>query len=314
MPSTSILKLFTITSSFRRLQLNASLHGDASRRVISHRRPSGRQQRAIKGHRSKHVRHDDVQLFQHNTRGGLKASSHIERFIHKLGRRDDLPEAERNALRGLDVRVRDIESGRDIIAYGSRVNVSSLLLTGLSGRYSALAGGRRQFTEVSLPGDFIDLHGFVMKQLDHGVQAFSACRILEAPHEQLKTLTERQPHLMRLLWLETVIDAAVHRQWLLAMGRQNGPARLARLVCELYVRLEAVELAYDHRMDLALTQQDVGDILGFSAVHTNRTLQVLRERGLLTWRDQQVDILDWRGLVDLADFDPTYLRLRKEPV
>jgi CRP-like cAMP-binding protein len=251
---------------------------------------------------------------QDSIQGGLKASSHIEQFIHKLGRRDDLPEAERDALRGLETRVREIEAGRDIIAYSAHVEVSSLLLTGLSGRYSALAAGRRQFTEVNVPGDFIDLHGFVMKQLDHGIQAFSACRILEVPHDQLKSLTERHPHLMRLLWLETVIDAAIHRQWLLAMGRQNGPARLARLVCELYVRLEAVELAYDLRMDLALTQRDLGDILGFSAVHTNRTLQTLRERCLLTWRDQEVEILDWRGLVDLAEFDPVYLRLQKEPV
>jgi CRP-like cAMP-binding protein len=249
-----------------------------------------------------------------NTQSGLKASGYIEQFIHKLGRRDDLSEAERDALRGLDVRIRDIEPGRDIIAYGAHVDVSSLLLFGLSGRYSALAVGRRQFTEISVPGDFIDLHGFVMKQLDHGVQAFSACRILEAPHEQLRRLTERHPHLMRMLWLETVVDAAVHRQWLMSIGLQNGPARLAHLVCELYLRLEAVELAYDHRMDLALTQRDLGDILGFSAVHTNRTLQVLRERGLLTWRDQQVEILDWRTLIDLAEFDPTYLRLKKEPV
>jgi CRP-like cAMP-binding protein len=251
---------------------------------------------------------------QDNLTCGLKASGYIEKFIHKLGRRDDLSEAERSALRGLDVRIRDIEPGKDIIGYGAHVDVSSLLLAGFCGRYLALKVGRRQFTEVSVPGDFIDLHGFVMKQLDHGIQAFSACRILEVSHEQLRRLTEQHAHLMRLLWLETVVDAAVHRQWLLAMGRQNGPARLARLICELYLRLEAVDLAYEHRMDLALTQQDLGDILGFSAVHTNRTLQALRERGLLTWRDQEVELLDWTGLVDMAEFDPTYLRLKKEAV
>jgi CRP-like cAMP-binding protein len=97
-------------------------------------------------------------------------------------------------------------------------------------------------------------------------------------------------------------------------GRQNGPARMARLVCELYPRLETVQLAYDRRMDLALTQQGLGEVLDFSAVHTNRTLQALRERHLVTWKDQQVKILDWDRLVDLAEFDPTYLRLHRAPV
>lgn len=238
----------------------------------------------------------------------------VDAFIRKLSRRDDLSDAELAALRAIRGRVRDIPANHDIIGLRAHVDHSCLLLHGLSGRYSAFRDGPRQFTEINVPGDFIDLHGFVMKQLDHGVLAFSDCRVLEVPHTQLKLLTDAHPHLTRLLWLETVIDAAVHRQWLLSTGRQNGPARLGRLLCELYVRLETVDLAYDRRMDLPMTQQQVGEALGFSPVHTNRTIQTLREKALLTWRDQQVDILDWDGLVALSEFDPTYLRLAKEPV
>lgn len=235
-------------------------------------------------------------------------------FIRKLGRRDDLLAEELAALEALRGRIRDIPAHNDIIGHRAHVDRSSLLLSGLCARYSAFRDGPRQITEINVPGDFIDLHGFVMKQLDHGVLALSDCRILEIAHGELRTLTAAHPHLTRMLWLETVVDAAIHRQWLLSMGRQNGPARLARLLCELYVRLETVELAYDYRMDLPMTQQQVGEALGFSPVHTNRTIQALREQALLTWRDQQVDILDWQGLTSLSEFDPTYLRLTKEPV
>jgi CRP-like cAMP-binding protein len=235
-------------------------------------------------------------------------------FIRKLSRRDDLSPEEVKAIEALKGRVRDVRAGDDIVGLRARVDHSTLLLSGLAGRYSAFRNGPRQFTEISVPGDFIDLHGLVMKQLDHGVFAFSDCRILEVPHADLRGLTEIYPHLTRLFWLETVIDAAIHRQWLLSMGRQNGPARLARLVCELYVRLETVALAYDRRMDLPMTQQQIGEALGFSAVHTNRTIQALREQRLLAWRDQEVEILDWPALTDLAEFDATYLRLSKDPV
>lgn len=238
----------------------------------------------------------------------------LRAFIQKLSRRDDLSAAEIRALEGLTGQVRDVPAGRDIIGLRAHVDHSTLVLSGVCGRYSALLDGQRQFTEISIPGDFIDLHGFVMKQLDHGVLAFSDCRVLEMPHSELRVLTEASPHLTRLLWLETVIDAAIHRQWLLSIARQSGPARLARLICELYVRFDTVGLTHDLRMDLPMTQQQVGETLGFSPVHTNRTIQVLRERRLLSWRDQEIEILDWPGLSALSEFDPTYLRLAKEPV
>ncbi|WP_291873518.1 Crp/Fnr family transcriptional regulator [Caulobacter sp.] len=238
----------------------------------------------------------------------------MDPFIRKLERRDDLSEVEREALRALPARLREVRAGRNVVGYAARVQVSCLLISGICGRFSALASGARQYTEISVPGDFVDLHGFVMKHLDHGVHAFSNSTVLDVPHEALKTVTERYPHLTRMLWLETVIDAAVHRQWLLALGRQNGPARLAHLICELYLRLEVVGLASDMRMDLPLTQQELGEVLGFSVVHANRTLQALRRRDLITWRDQKVEILDWARLAQLAEFDPTYLRLQKEPI
>ncbi|MBO9560339.1 MAG: Crp/Fnr family transcriptional regulator [Caulobacter sp.] len=238
----------------------------------------------------------------------------IEFLVRKLTRRDDLSPAEQAALRGLRGRVRDVDRGRDIIEMRAKVDHSSLLVSGMAGRYLTLHDGPRQFTEISVPGDFIDLHGFVMKQLDHGVLAFSDCRVFEVPHHEILALTEAYPHLARLFWLETVVDSAIHRQWLLALGRQDGPARLARLLCELYLRLEAVELTRRRRMDLPLTQSQLGETLGFSTVHTNRTIQILREQRLITWRDQEVEILDWDGLVALAEFDGGYLRLVKAPV
>ncbi|AYV49602.1 Crp/Fnr family transcriptional regulator [Caulobacter flavus] len=234
-------------------------------------------------------------------------------FIRKLARRDDLSAVEIAELQGLQGRIRDVRAGEDIIALRAHVEMSSLLLWGVCGRYSAFRDGPRRFTEINVPGDFIDLHGFVMKQLDHGVLAFSDCRILEVPHSHLRDLTRKHPHLARLLWLETVVDAAIHRQWLLSTG-QNGPARLGRLLCELYVRLEQVGLASRFQMHLPMTQQQMGEALGFSLVHVNRTVQVLRRNRLLSWRGQVLELLDWERLVALSEFDPTYLRLHKEKI
>src|SRR5690606_27417368 len=110
------------------------------------------------------------------------------------------------------------------------------------------------------------------------------------PHSRLRELTEKHPHLARMLWLETVVDAAIHRQWLVAMGRRSGLGHLAHLLCELYVRLKAVGQTEGAGFDLPLTQSMLGDALGLSTVHVNRLIAELRREGLVRWNQSRVEI------------------------
>ncbi|MFC5371056.1 Crp/Fnr family transcriptional regulator [Brevundimonas faecalis] len=229
----------------------------------------------------------------------------------KLERRDDLTPDEREALREVLAGTVLKRAGEDIVSQDALVDCSSLVVDGFCARYRDLADGRRQFTQMNLPGDFIDLHGFVLKRVDHGVRALTDCIVAMAPHSRLKVLTERHPHLTRLLWLETVVDAAIHREWLLALGRQEALERMALLLCEIYSRLEIVGLARDFRFRFPVTQAEVGDFLGMSAVHVNRTLKVLREAGWLTWDGADIRILMWDRLAEAAEFNPAYLRLER---
>jgi len=126
-------------------------------------------------------------------------------------------------------------------------------------------------------------------------------------------VTERFPHLTRLLWLLTLLDGAIHREWLIGMGRLSASQRTAHLICEMYTRLEALGLASDHRFDFPITQAALADAVGISTVHVNRVLQELRQRGLIAWDGGQVSIPDWHGLAGMADFDDLYLHLVREP-
>jgi len=244
----------------------------------------------------------------------MSASSVITPLIEKLSRRDVVTAEERDALAQLLGPIRTVAAGRALIEPGDRPGFSTFLINGLCARFNLTADGGRQLTEINVPGDFVDLHSLLMRQMDHGVLALTDCVIAPAAHEDLRRLTERQPHLTRLLWLETVVDGAIHRQWLVAMGQQNAASRLAHLMCELYRRMDAVGLVTASGFALPITQADLGDILGLTQVHVNRVLMELRRRGLLEWRAGLVTIIDWDGLASLGQFDPTYLRLHSEPV
>ena len=138
-------------------------------------------------------------------------------------------------------------------------------------------------------------------------------RARESTRQALAGLpAETHPHLTRLLWLMTLIDASIHREWLAAAAR-TAPEQIAHLICELYIRLGITGLIGDDQsFTLPLTQTELGEALGLSAVHVNRSLQQLRSEGLFTWQNQSVRILDWDGLQRRASFDARYLHLVRE--
>ena len=124
---------------------------------------------------------------------------------------------------------------------------------------------------------------------------------------------EKYPRIELALWRDTMLDAALYRQWLINLGRRNADQRIAHLFCEIWTRVDAIGRAQDATCDLPLTQTDLADALGFSVVHVNKSLRRLREDGLITFRANQVRVHDWERLRSVAAFNPAYLQLRPEP-
>ena len=235
----------------------------------------------------------------------------IEKLLMKLRTRDDVSAEEEEALRGAIGETMDVAADRTLIVEGQEINQCILLLEGLLCRYKDLRNGERQIMELHVAGDFADLHSFTLKRLDHNVMALTPCRLALAPHERLETISRDHPHLTRLLWFSTNLDASIHRQWVLSLGRRTAMARLAHLFCELHVRLGLVGLTDELQYRLDLTQLDLAECMGLTAVHVNRTLKELRERGLVEFRNNIVRIDDLPRLQSLAEFDPSYLFLER---
>ena len=231
----------------------------------------------------------------------------------KLEQRDRLSDEEKRVLDGAIARISTYARGEDMVREGEWPTESKLLLEGFSARYNLRRSGRRQITAIYVTGDFVDLHSFVIKKMDHSVLALSPCRVAHVPHETLREITERHPHLTRLLWLHTALDAALHRQWLVTMGTEEALGQTAHLICELFLRLQVVGQTEGTSFRLPVTQAQLADTLGISLVHVNRIIQELRRLGPISWRGDLVEIKDWKGLARLADFDPAFLNLVNKP-
>lgn len=234
----------------------------------------------------------------------------VDDWLRTMKRRDStLTPDEETVLRSTLSEVIEAPADCDVVREHDRPTRSHLLLEGWAGRYITLTDGRRQILALHMPGDFVDLHSFPLQVMDHSVATFTPCRIALAPHDRLREASRNQPHLTRLLWLSTLIDAAILRQWLVGAGKRSALEQAAHLFCELYVRLQLTGRVEDTGFVFPLSQAEFADCLGVSAVHANRVVQELRATKVLAWRGRRVEVLDWEQLKALAEFDPVYLNI-----
>lgn len=195
----------------------------------------------------------------------------------------------------------------DLLREGEPARDVTAILDGWACCYAIMADGRRQITGLLLPGDLCESAIARPARADHAVATLTACTLATWPREVFDGLVRGMAVLGEAIGLAARADAAITRQWLVNAGRRTALERAAHLLCELHWRLHARGLAADDEMELPLTQAELADCLGMSAVHVNRTLQELRAGGLITTEGRSYRILDHDGLRRTGAFDPGYL-------
>lgn len=224
-----------------------------------------------------------------------------------------LTDEERGRLENAVVDVRSFGPRTTIVRAGDTLRQSTLLIEGLLSRYIDDRKGLRQLVAVHIPGDFVDLHGYPLRTLDHDVATMTAAKVAIVPHRNLDAILRDDPGLTRKLWFSTLLDAAVHRVWLFRMGRLDAAGRVAHFLCEMNARLSSAGLSDGKRFPLNITQGDLAEICGLTSVHVNRVMRQLREDRLCTFRSSVVEILNLPRLIERGEFDPYYLYMDHSP-
>jgi CRP-like cAMP-binding protein len=233
-------------------------------------------------------------------------------LIRKLERGLHLTNEERSALERLPMRIELIRTNQDIVREGDRPSHCFVLLEGVAVTFKRTGGGKRQIMTFNIAGDIVDLQALHVKRLDSTVSSITPCKVGFIEHEALLELCARLPRIANALWRETLTDAAIFKEWVLNVGRRDAHAGVAHLICEVVTRMRAVGLVHDDRCPFPITQNELADAVGISAVHINRTLQELRSAGLITLARGKLQIHDWEALQRAGDFVPDYLYLEHE--
>lgn len=227
-------------------------------------------------------------------------------------RRDELSAEECAVIEDAVAEVRTIPPRKNILRAGQKPDFSIFLIEGMICRYMDATSGRRQLVALQVPGDFVDLHAFPLTYLDHDNATITTCKVGIVPHRRLAEILETMPHLTKMLWFSTLIDAAMHREWIFRMGRLNAVSRIAHLFAETEYRLALVDRVSHNGFQLPLVQTDLAEAVGITPIHVNRSLRVLRNAGVLEFREGHATIIDRAKLWQLAEFDPAYLFTDKD--
>jgi CRP-like cAMP-binding protein len=230
-------------------------------------------------------------------------------LVRKLLLHAKLDEQDQRAILNLPHVCRQLEGGRYIVREGDKPTHSCLLVSGFVIRHKLVEGGGRQIVNIHVAGDMCDLQNALLATADHNVQTLTPCEAAFIPREALVDLSFARPAVGKAFWLETLVEASIAREWIANVGRRDARARIAHLLCEFAYRLDAVGLGEECNFQLPMTQEQLADTTGLTAVHVNRTLRALDAEGLTTRSQRLVKINDWKRMAKVADFRSTYLHL-----
>ena len=239
--------------------------------------------------------------------------STLEPLVEKLAYRAELNSDDRAAIRALPFALRTMERGQFVVRERDIAKQSCLMLSGYSVRSKHVATGDRQIVAIHMKGEMVDLQNSMLKVADHSVQMLTHGRIAMIPREEVVRLTLERPKVGHAMWIDTLVDASIFREWIANVGRRDARTRVAHLLCEFALRLKSAGLGQEATYELPMTQEQLADATGLTGVHVNRTLKALEKDGLIQRPTaRSIHIGDWHKLADAGDFDSNYLHMRPD--
>jgi CRP-like cAMP-binding protein len=237
----------------------------------------------------------------------------LQPLVEKLAYRAELAAQDRAAILSLPFTMRTMERGQFIVRERELATHSCLMLSGYSVRSKLTASGHRQIVAIHMKGEMVDLQNSMLRVADHSVQMLTAGKVALIPREEIIRLTLERPAIGQAMWIDTLVDASIFREWVANVGRRDARTRVAHLLCEFSLRLKVAGLGQETHYELPMTQEQLADATGLTSVHINRTLKGLEKDGLIERSNpRSIHIGDWRKLAEVGDFDSNYLHLRED--
>jgi CRP-like cAMP-binding protein len=233
-------------------------------------------------------------------------------LLRKLEYWQTLDADDRAAILALPHTVKTLEQHSYVVREFDRAEYSCVLVSGFAIRHKLVASGHRQIVAIHMTGEMVDLQNSLLGHADHSVQMLTGGKIAMIPRDEVLRIAFERPAIGKALWIDSLVDASIFREWIANIGRRDARTRLAHLLCEFSLRLEVAGLGKPTNYELPMTQEQLADATGLTPVHVNRSMKSLEADGLIERSTpRSINIGDWKKLAAAADFNSAYLHLRE---
>ncbi|HEX8400393.1 MAG TPA: Crp/Fnr family transcriptional regulator [Allosphingosinicella sp.] len=236
----------------------------------------------------------------------------LEILVRNLELRTRLSAEDRDAVMALPYTLRTLEPSSYTVREADPPEACAVLISGFAYRQKLTGDGARQIVALHIPGDALDFQNLFLDVSDHSVQMLTRAEVAFVPREDLQALARSRSGVGHAILVKILVEASVFREWVLNVGRRDSRARLAHLLCELAVRLDAEGLAQEYGYELPMTQEQLADAVGLTPVHVNRTLKALEAEGLITRTRRNISFPNWQQMRRVGDFNQRYLHLEPQ--
>jgi CRP-like cAMP-binding protein len=229
-------------------------------------------------------------------------------LVLRLAALDSFDAKALGAIRSLGLQMARTAPDHDIVHECRPQKEVTVLLSGLAYRGKTLADGSRQMSGLLLPGDICDFSFLSSIRSTQSVTTLVPSLIARFPVASLLSVARDHGAYLRAMLRAAALDNSIAQEHMIRLSARDARQRMSHWLCEIAVRLDVV-----HQKTAAggyimpLTQSQIGELLGLSAVHVNRTLQTLRRENLVKFSNGVLTILDRAGLETVAGFQPGYL-------
>jgi CRP-like cAMP-binding protein len=236
----------------------------------------------------------------------------LELLARNLELRSELSAKDRQAVLDLPYTLRSLEPSTYTIREADPPDSCGVLVSGYAFRQKLTGDGSRQIVALHIPGDALDFQNLFLDISDHSIQMLTRGEVAFVSRSDIQNLARSRSAIGHAILVKILVEASIFREWVLNVGRRDSRARLAHLLCELGVRLEAEGLAEEYGYEMPMTQEQLADAVGLTPVHVNRTLKSLEADGLITRTKRNISFPDWKRLRSVGDFNQRYLHLEPQ--
>ncbi|MDX3911255.1 MAG: Crp/Fnr family transcriptional regulator [Sphingobium sp.] len=235
----------------------------------------------------------------------------LELLVRRLRTHAPLSQASVDAILALPCTMRNLEPEAYLVREAEKISVCAILVSGYAYRQKLTSDGTRQIVSLHVPGEPLDFQHLFLEVADHNVQALTTAQAAHVPHEMMRNLILCNSEIARAAMVYLSIEASIFREWVVNVGRREAKGRLAHLLCEFAIRLDTQGLSGSDGYYLPMTQEQLGDALGLTPVHVNRTIRALELEGLIKRDRRNIAFPDWKALAHVADFNTRYLHIEQ---